>query len=705
MLIYDKDEEYYAEIRRYSALLKAFPGNTHVLALRAGCRFRHGDWRKAAQDYERLVRLVPGDFSFWSDLGEACVQGRLPEKAVAACSRAIELEPGYGSSYMYRGWAYRQLKQWDAAIADYTKARELGLNDEGSFYHTTIYLGELYLEMGEYEKAADVYTFAISIIPEQACFYLTRGDIYLKMKQYEKVIENANVYIELNGQPDTWLLRRRAEAYMKLGQQEKAAADFARIRRWEEEEAVENEENRKEHEKWLSSQALEDEKKETEHEEEIKENEEKIKENNEKIRFLTEIIADNPKDAEAYYWRGFFYLAKQQCDYRAALHDFSKAIRMKFGRNNAYYFRANCCYNLQQYRNALRDYDKVISLEPEKIEAYRERAEIYNMLGETGKEIASLEKIHELCPGDKESVSKLGKLYEKTGRYEQAADCYTWLVLYDSGTFPLLKWGAYGRGAFVRQAYGLYYTAPEIRKLSQAIAGNSENAALYVIRGKLYDENSQFEEAVADYTKALALKPDLLIAYVYRIVANAHLYHFEWHEHKPFEKTPEYMKGIEKMIDDCLQILRVNDTLNLIYEDLSRLYLELEKYESAVAYCNKMLEIYPQYYEMYEMRATALEQVGSYQAAVDDLTFYINRDDFPFSSDLVHRGDIYFKMGAYDKAVADYSIAIEENKKYKRPLMENLEKRGRCYQALREEAKARADFTAAADIKETYCIR
>ncbi|GHV59045.1 hypothetical protein AGMMS49579_26680 [Spirochaetia bacterium] len=87
-----KDQYYYAAIRRYTRLLKAFPGNTHVLALRASCRFWHADWRKAADDYEQLTKVESDNDYYWGMLGQACAHGRLPEKSITACTRAIELD-------------------------------------------------------------------------------------------------------------------------------------------------------------------------------------------------------------------------------------------------------------------------------------------------------------------------------------------------------------------------------------------------------------------------------------------------------------------------------------------------------------------------------------------------------------------------------------------------------------------------------------
>lgn len=146
----------------------------------------HADWAKAAHDYEQLTKIFPDNVSYWALLGQVCAHCCMPEKSVAACSCAIELDPDCMHPYMHRAWAYRQLKQWDSSIADYTKARELDLKYRGTM-HSTKHRGQMYLEMGEYEKAAEDFTLAINGSPGWQSHYVLRGIAYMKMKRLLKM--------------------------------------------------------------------------------------------------------------------------------------------------------------------------------------------------------------------------------------------------------------------------------------------------------------------------------------------------------------------------------------------------------------------------------------------------------------------------------------------------------------------------------------
>ena len=47
------------------------------------------------------------------------------DKAIADCTKAIELEPKNAGVWWQRAVSYELLKQWDKALADFTKAIEL----------------------------------------------------------------------------------------------------------------------------------------------------------------------------------------------------------------------------------------------------------------------------------------------------------------------------------------------------------------------------------------------------------------------------------------------------------------------------------------------------------------------------------------------------------------------------------------------------
>ena len=85
-------------------------------------------------------------------------QGQFDE-AIAAYTRAIELDPESVTAYSNRGEAYYSTGEYEEAIADYTKAIERAPEFWLAYYHR----GLAYESKGEYEKAASDYEKVIEM--------------------------------------------------------------------------------------------------------------------------------------------------------------------------------------------------------------------------------------------------------------------------------------------------------------------------------------------------------------------------------------------------------------------------------------------------------------------------------------------------------------------------------------------------------------
>jgi tetratricopeptide (TPR) repeat protein len=226
----------------------------------------------------------------------------------------------------------------------------------------------------------------------------------------------------------------------------------------------------------------------------------------EKIKRTSEAIKIHPNYISA--WEKRYSTLLDANDFKNAVKVFTVLIHIKDNPNlaSAYNNRARCYYYLYQYIKSLHDCNKAISLDPTIHEAYKTRAWIYHLFGETEKGLADHEKVYEFCPDDVWTIKDPGKLYEETGGYEKAVELRTWIFCHF----------AYSNSSFIFLVGSQSYNGPVIRKLTAVLENDSGNAAVYFIRGKAHDENSRFDNAVADYTKAINLKADFLIAYVYR---------------------------------------------------------------------------------------------------------------------------------------------------------------------------------------------
>lgn len=132
-------------------------------------------------------------------------------EAVAAFTEVIGLDPDNIEAYMGRAEAYKGLKQYDDAKADYTTAIEK--TDEMPYTQAQAYTGraEVYVLTEESSAAESDYTSAIGLLDQ------------------DNVGEKENVAADLITQLKIKVLQLHAEICMKLGWYDKALEDYAKL--------------------------------------------------------------------------------------------------------------------------------------------------------------------------------------------------------------------------------------------------------------------------------------------------------------------------------------------------------------------------------------------------------------------------------------------------------------------------------------------
>ena len=92
--------------------------------------------------------------------------------AISDYTKAIELDPDYADAYNNRGLSKFKLEDYKGAIADYTKVIELKPDDAATFYNSR---GILKKKLKDYDGAITDYNKAISLNPDFAEAYKNRG--------------------------------------------------------------------------------------------------------------------------------------------------------------------------------------------------------------------------------------------------------------------------------------------------------------------------------------------------------------------------------------------------------------------------------------------------------------------------------------------------------------------------------------------------
>lgn len=202
----------------------------------------------ALADFTEAVRLNPNsaaayynramlnadfddlDLMFWGEDEEL-------ESAVADMSAAIRINPNYAEAYLFRGLMRYQLREFkdsaDEVMNDLTKAIQLGLNDlDAALAHME--RGGLWFQKQRYDKAAADFGEAIRFDPDYPYYepYHRRADAWEKLGDLDRAIADYSKIIELNDNDDleeSWALLKRGKLRLKKGEQTTATADFAEV--------------------------------------------------------------------------------------------------------------------------------------------------------------------------------------------------------------------------------------------------------------------------------------------------------------------------------------------------------------------------------------------------------------------------------------------------------------------------------------------
>ena len=125
-------------------------------------------------------------------------------------------------------------------------------------------------------------------------------------------------------------------------------------------------------------------------------------------------------------------------------------------------------------------------------------------------------------------------------------------------------------------------------------------------KGDSYADRGKLNEAIAEYTKAIELKPNFVEAYNNRASV--------------YTEMGEY----DKAITDCTKAIELDPQSTIPYYNRSIAYLYNGEYEKAVADCDKILELGLNSPWVHYHRGMAHLEMGNYKLAIDDFTMANN---------------------------------------------------------------------------------
>lgn len=256
---YDRGIAYYHKgdmdraIADFTAAVGLEPGFVFAFDNRAGAYAEKGDYERALADINESVRLVPTATGYFSR-GNMHFQLRRYDLAVADYTRAIELDPRYVLAYDNRGVVYNRLGDVERAVRDFARAIELAPGFADPYHNRGLaYAGAGALDLaiadfsaaiarspgdasillhrgiangqrGDFDKALADYELAIKLKPDYSKAFNNRGIVFAQRRDYRRAIEDFTRAIQLDPS-NLNALQNRARAYEQVGESAKADAD------------------------------------------------------------------------------------------------------------------------------------------------------------------------------------------------------------------------------------------------------------------------------------------------------------------------------------------------------------------------------------------------------------------------------------------------------------------------------------------------
>ena len=281
---------------------------------------------------------------------------------------------------------------------------------------------------------------------------------------------------------------------------------------------------------------------------------------------FSKAIKINPQYEDAYIERGNVKLDLEI--YKGALSDFSKAIKINPQNGDAYFNRGLAKAYLKDFEGALSDYTKAIKINPKDGDAYYNRAQIKEFeLKDYEGAISDYTQSLKFNPQDQNAYYNMGILKYESGDNRGAISDFSEAIKIDPNDFE-----AYFNRGIAKVEFKDFKGA--VSDYSEAIKIQRDYAPAHYNRGFIKFELKDYEGAIKDYTNSLKFNSKDKDAFYNRGNAKRLLKDFKG-------ATSDYTKAIK--IDP-------NDGDPYFNRSLSR--LELQDYEGSANDQNKALNIF-----------------------------------------------------------------------------------------------------------------
>ena len=228
-----------------------------------------------------------------------------------------------------------------------------------------------------------------------------------------------------------------------------------------------------------------------------------------------------------------------------AIRDCSKAVSLDPENEKAYHNLAIVYIETKEYEQAAKNLQQAISLNSEVPIYYYQLGEVYQWMQQWERAAEAFKKAIELDDNLYKAHYRLGVVYQAMDNPQEALQKYTDALMKNGKFFD-----AYRELGSLYLDYDFVPQAEQVLQegIKALVGRGDELAVLHSRLGAVYSEKKQYEEAIAEFRKALELKPNMVDAmfslgwnYSYVNKENAKIWLQKFMESANKDTPPDYI--------------------------------------------------------------------------------------------------------------------------------------------------------------------
>lgn len=150
-------------------------------------------FQEAVAAYSRAIELDPDFFWSYNNLGDTLLKLEKWEEAVTIYRQAITLKSDFFWSYNNLGDALFKLEKWEEAVVAYRQTFDLNSDSYWAAYN----LGKTLGKLEKWVEAAVAYRRAIELAPDRGLFHYNLGEVLAKQQQWQEAAAAYQCAVEL----------------------------------------------------------------------------------------------------------------------------------------------------------------------------------------------------------------------------------------------------------------------------------------------------------------------------------------------------------------------------------------------------------------------------------------------------------------------------------------------------------------------------